>query len=109
MMMQYGLVVMIVIVAVSAMSVFVQRALKARVHDAQTHMVDWVRREAGEKPFVLRTEYEPYYLESRSDRSVATESFEQHIPEGSGGYVKNETREFSLGVVSNTASPRLAD
>ncbi|GIW78169.1 MAG: hypothetical protein KatS3mg104_3232 [Phycisphaerae bacterium] len=72
-------------------------------------MVEWVRQEAGDKPFTVRVEYEPYYLQSEALRSVQTSAEEQHVPKGSGGYLKNETQAVSVNSLSNTASPRLAD
>jgi len=71
---EYVMIFFVVIAAAVAMTVFVQRGLEARVHDARNFMVDSVVKSGACDADCLKAaggsishEYEPYYAQMVSD------------------------------------------
>ena len=92
---EYVMTFFLIVVAVSAMSVYIERAIKGRLHDARDTMVDMVN---SRKLITIGTpkqgvwkEYEPYYIESNSDVNSSTQSIMTLDGGGSTGIFKNKT------------------
>jgi len=72
---EYTVTISLVILAIMAMTYFIQRGLAARINDGRRYMLDTLDLDIrdvhfwrGGKPYPrMRTEYEPYYLDKRSD------------------------------------------
>jgi hypothetical protein len=61
---EYLVVFFLAIGAIIAMSVYIQRALQARIHDTRNYMVEEAAKAGGK---FINYEYEPYYAEVQSN------------------------------------------
>ncbi len=104
---EYLVVFFLVVGAIVAGSVFVQRTLQARIHDARDYMIEEAAK-AHEVP--IKTEYEPYYGNVAS--VVARQGDDTTALIGSSGgvgiYRKRVDQEIISNSVSQQAPPREA-
>lgn len=95
---QYALTFFVVVAFATAMTVYVRRALQARVHGAQNYvlaeaetvLVDPANNLVGN----LYKQYEPYYVKTSAKRSLQSEVEESMWPVGKTGLygkIGNET------------------
>ena len=67
---EYVFMLVLVVAAVSAMSVYVRRALQAKIYDARGAMIERVAGAYNSSPYAPVTtfsnEYEPYYLQTNT-------------------------------------------
>jgi len=72
---EYTVTISLVILAIMAMTYFMQRGFAARINDSRKFMLDTLDTEIrhihflrGGKPYPrMRTEYEPYYLDKQAE------------------------------------------
>ena len=111
---EYVIALSIIVGMMSAMSIYVKRAIQARIRDARYEMANIVKdRVAGRVKGNIWRAYEPYYLNIKSNvtRTTlkvqklggATATFE------TGTYVKKIEEATVLKRVSITAPPNEAD
>ena len=80
---EYAFVIVIIVVVISAMAVYVRRALQARIRDARNTMIQTVADHYnGVANYTIFSEYEPYYLQTRTE--AANDSAEQTSLLGGG-------------------------
>lgn len=115
---EYVLVLFLVVGVVAAMSIYFQRAIQARMRDAQSTMAhvanDTVRdyyyegnRVFLDEDFALWYQYEPYYLNTESDVSRESSSTQRIFPAAYGGQEswQDTTAKTSAQTQSRTAPP----
>jgi hypothetical protein len=104
---EYLVIFFLVIGAIVAVSVYVQRALQARIHDARDYMIEEAAK-AREIP--IKTEYEPYYGNVAS--IVARQGDDTTSLIGPGGgtgiFRKRVDQEIISNSVSQQAPPKEA-
>ena len=61
---EYAITFFLIVAVISAMSVFVKRALQGRIFEARNAMIRTVN---AVSPVAVPLEYEPYYVETRSE------------------------------------------
>ena len=103
---EYVVIFSVVVGVMTAMSLFVRRAIQARVYDAQMGTKEMIEDRTKGSAYVgnYYVQYEPYYVNSRSDvkaGSTATESF------STSGISYGFSRRSS--VVTNSAIKSIAD
>ena len=91
---EYAIMFFVVIGVVSAMSIYVRRALQARIHGARDLMTKSVANYYGGAYNGKRTkvfyEYEPYYVQTNSDSISSSDDEERLLAGGTTGiFTKN--------------------
>jgi len=79
---EYTITISLVILAIMAMTYFIQRGLAARINDARGYMLDTLHPETEQIRFwrggklspTVRAEYEPYYVDKTADMSLSPET-----------------------------------
>ncbi len=61
---EYAITFFLIVAVISAMSMMVKRALQGRIYEARNTMIRVVN---AESPVPVPLEYEPYYMETRSE------------------------------------------
>lgn len=70
---EYAFVIVIIVSVISAMAVYVRRALQARIRDARNSMIQAVADQYnstagfGVANYMISNEYEPYYSQAESE------------------------------------------
>lgn len=70
---EYAFVIVIIVSVVSAMAVYVRRALQARIRDARNSMIQTVVDQYNSMPnfgvanYMVFNEYEPYYTQAETE------------------------------------------
>ena len=65
---EYAFVIVIIVAVISAMAVYVRRALQARIWDARNSMIQTiVNNYNGVANYTILNEYEPYYSQAESE------------------------------------------
>lgn len=113
---EYVLLFFVVVASISAMTLFVQRALQARHRDAKMYAVDLAAQAceqvsiggvdcmgaAGVNGFAY--EYEPYYGESKAN--IGRKSADKKVIDGTGKWGKHFTERTEIGSTSAQLPPR---
>lgn len=115
---EYTMVIFIVIAAVVAITVYVQRSLEARIHDARNFMVDSVvNNSVCDANCLLATgnimhEYEPYYTQMAASSS---QNQEQELTAAQGNaqvigaiYGQSDNETTQSNAVTNQLPPEWA-
>ena len=80
---EYAFVIVIIVAVISAMAVYVRRALQARIRDARNTMIQTVADHYnGVANYTIFSEYEPYYLQAKTE--ATNDSSEQTSLLGGG-------------------------
>lgn len=114
---EYVLLLFIVIAFATAITVYVQRGLQARIFDARNYAINEARSECGEDCKAaagggIDREYEPYYghIESRTDRATEDLStIEGGISNKEGVYRKMTNIATTTNAVSWQKPPKDAN
>ena len=111
---EYMIVIAIIVSATTAMILFVQRTLQAKLKDTKDTVMEWVRDEAqaGGSTANILASYEPYYLrtETEIERSIHETTTLRESGEGPAGmYRKNLDNETIVHKEAPVAPARDAD
>ncbi len=114
---EYVLLLMIVVAFVTAITIYVQRGLQARILDGRNYAVDQARRECNGNCLAatgggMSREYEPYYghIISKTDRGMEDLStIEGGVDEKEGVYKKYTDIRTTVNTESRQRPPRDAN
>jgi len=105
---EYGIVILLVVASIVAMTIYFKRAVQARIHDARDYMVTEARSRAGgdyDGPLYLH--YEPYYTNTASTVLRSSDETTGLLPgESSGVYRKTFSETSEIQTFSETAPPK---
>jgi len=109
---EYVLAIFIVFGMIGAMTMFIKRAVQARIYDARNAMVETVAdRTTGYYDNAVYAEYEPYYMnrEAITYGSYYTREAIQGVPGMAGIFTKNINSYTRVETFSETLPPKAAD
>ncbi len=107
---EYTIVITLAILAISGMTIFLQRGFSARVNDSRAYMLETLDDEikevhelrGGTSYSGIKAEYEPYYQEKQTD--VESDSDSDIFFDGvSGQHRSQSSSTTTVGVTSNEA------
>ena len=105
---EYAFVIVIIVGVISAMAVYVRRALQARIRDARNSMIQTVADNYnGVANYTILNEYEPYY--SQAETEAVNDSREQASLLGgkpTGVFVKDFNSTIGVQTNSEQLPPR---
>lgn len=101
---EYVMVFFLIASVLTSMTVYVKRALQARIYCAETTMATMVA-DAAEEPVYF--EYEPYYTEVTTDNTQANHTIKRLMVGGNFSKAINETR--TSNSTSTVLDPSFAD
>ncbi len=109
---EYVVVFFIVAAAIGAITIYLRRAIQARVYDARNTMLEMVHSRANGK-YVgnILTGYEPYYLNKDafiSKRAYVSARLEGDDPGTSGIYKSDFDTESHIKMISVTLPPKVS-
>ncbi|MDP8213459.1 MAG: hypothetical protein P9X22_09285 [Candidatus Zapsychrus exili] len=107
---EYALTFFLVIGAIATMTIFVRRAIQARIYSAHKIIADTVEtRAAGYKMAGnVFVEYEPYYTNTVMQRSMSASANAELMSSGvgtSGIFTKESSEESTVDSTSGVAAP----
>jgi len=107
---EYLLVFLIVVGFLTAMTIFVKRALQAKVYDARNYMYNTVADRTGDYyNGTVAIEYEPYYLSYNRAVTRGVDNDSNLLPGATTGiFRKTLDQTTSVQTESETAPPREA-
>ena len=93
---EYGVVLALVVAALVAMQLYVQRGLQGRYKDATDSAIKEIRRAKAE--FQAPLQYEPYYQESDITTASNSEVKRSYLPGGVSSTIVNNEKASRSGV-----------
>lgn len=100
---EYALTILLVVMVLTAMTVYVRRVIQARVFDARRYMIEQVKT-APNLIGTIYLEYEPYYVNSTTDRDMYQDEQKNLVGGGRTGIFR---KYFNEGTASATTSVQL--
>ena len=107
---EYILMITVVITMLTAMAVFLRRALQGRFKDARDYMITavnatYTQTRQGATPMNIAYEYEPYYLETRSEVSRESDNQLNIKKGGRGGIIRKVLNETTTANTESIQAP----
>jgi len=108
---EYALTFFLVVGVMIAMTIYVRRALQARIRDARIYAVNSVETQVGDRyNGSLYLGYDPYYQNTESTTLRRATLTKQLSKGGRTGLFKKTYNEYrEMEIFSNTAPPKEAD
>ena len=107
---EYAFVIVIIVAVISAMAVYVRRALQARIWDARNTMIKTVvDNYNGVANYAILNEYEPYYSQAATDASNDSQEQASLLEGGqttTGVFLKNSNSTIGAQTNSEQLPPR---
>jgi cell envelope opacity-associated protein A len=101
---EYAVAILLVITALTTISVYFRRAIQARMYDARNYM----GKQATANAVVgASTEYEPYYTDTKATTKTSTNSKTEILAGGTSGlFRKTINNSTDVNAVSKTLPPK---